>query len=709
MGIRAKLLILLLLIALLPLLVVSRLQRSASVRLGERLAAQVRQTLAEDATLQLRQLVNDSGLLLRYDRQTIERALRTQAREVENRLAGELPAHPPRVFFAGDFDSATGQVPDLVPSPKHFLAPGNTRATPMPVTYAEQVFKLAPGVEPEAVADDISRLTGMVPTYRFLTNEHPDLLYWNYTSLESGVHSSYPGHGGYPGHYDPRQRPWYRQAMESDGVAWTGPMADASSQRLIMTAALRVAGPDGRPAGVTAIDIPLSDLLSRIELPAEWAPDSNILLVRIGQPPNGGDCTPYVIARQIYRSRTQRWDVSIDLTRLESNDAAKLDRTIEHMGRSESGVEEMPYQGRRSLWAYGLIHERLYLVVIAPYNLVVARAADAESYANDLTLRQLELTSIVLGAVVVIVVLLALVISNRITDPVRRLVGAAKRLAGGDLQARVEVSNRDELGEMGRAFNTMVPQLVDNVRMRHALTLATEVQRDLLPHNAPQQPGLDVDGGSIFCDETGGDYYDFLDLSALGLHRLGIAVGDVTGHGVPAALLMATVRALLRSHAVQPGNLGRILADINVHMTSDTAVGQFTTLFYAVVDGKQRTIRWANAGHDPAILYDPETDTFDELGGAGIPLGIEADYTYTESRRYNLKPGQVIIIGTDGIWESRNSDRRPFGKDALRDFIRQHAHQSATQIVAAMSERLAEYRGQTPQEDDATLVVIRIE
>jgi sigma-B regulation protein RsbU (phosphoserine phosphatase) len=261
---------------------------------------------------------------------------------------------------------------------------------------------------------------------------------------------------------------------------------------------------------------------------------------------------------------------------------------------------------------------------------------------------------------------------------------------------------------MGRAFNAMVPQLQDNMRMRQSLALANQVQRNLLPQKAPEIDGLDVAGRSIFCDETGGDYYDFLTLSRIGPRSLGVAVGDVTGHGISAALLMATARALLRSHAIHPGNLGRIMADINGHMTADTAVEQFTTLFYAVIDGEQRSIRWANAGHDPAIVYDPATDAFDELDGAGIPLGIEAGSEYKELRRDSLAAGQVVVVGTDGIWETRNGDGRMFGKAGLRELIRRHARDSAEAIATAITESLAAYRESKPQEDDVTLVVIKV-
>jgi sigma-B regulation protein RsbU (phosphoserine phosphatase) len=339
---------------------------------------------------------------------------------------------------------------------------------------------------------------------------------------------------------------------------------------------------------------------------------------------------------------------------------------------------------------------------------IVSEAVSAEKYVLGLTVQQLELTGAVLASVVLIVVVVALVISQRITSPVDKLVGAARQVAGGDFSAQVRIPNHDELGEMGQAFNAMVPQLQDSMRMRQSLALAMQVQQNLLPQRPPLIDGLDVAGTSLFCDETGGDYYDFLNLTKLGPDHLGVAVGDVTGHGIPAALLMATTRALLRSHAIHPGNLGGIMVDINEHFTADTLAGQFTTLFYAVLDAKQRTIRWSSAGHDPAIVYDPATDAFDELGGAGIPLGIDATATYEELSRNGLQPGEIIVIGTDGIWETRNGDGRPFGKDALRNLIRRHADCPADEIAEAITNALAEFRQSKPQEDDVTLVVIKI-
>jgi sigma-B regulation protein RsbU (phosphoserine phosphatase) len=709
MGIRAKLLILLLIIALGPLIVVSWLQNRATARLGDDLATEIRKTLADNATLQLRQLVDDAGLILKRDRELVEQALRTQAREADNCLAAEPPRTRPRVYFSSDYDLAATAPPGMVVSPKHYTAPGGAEATPLPVDYDEEVFKLAPGVKLSDVADDVARLAKMVRTYQFLTEKHAELFYWNHTCLENGVHSSYPGHGGYPADYDPRRRLWYQSALRTDDVVWTGPMVDASSHRILMTVAMRLNRPDGSIAGVTAIDVPLSDLLARVKLPAEWAAQATVLLVRRSTDPRTGEPSATIIAQQDYRWRERPWEAPISHETLESADTDRLRAMLNDMQRHESGVQEMAYKGRRSLWAYGLMHEQnVYLVVVAPYDVIVAEAVSTERYVLGLTLHQLELTGAVLASVVLIVIVLALIMSRRITSPVHKLVGAARQVADGDFSTQVRIRNRDELGEMGQAFNAMVPQLQDSIRMRQSLALAMQVQRNLLPQRPPLIDGLDVAGLSLFCDETGGDYYDFLNLSSLGPNQLGVAVGDVTGHGISAALLMATTRALLRSHAIHPGDLGRIMADINEHLTADTLVGQFTTLFYAVLDGKQKTIRWSSAGHDPAIIYSPATGTFDELGGAGIPLGIEAGATYQELNRNSLQPGEIIVIGTDGVWETHNGDGEPFGKDALRELIRRHADGPAEEIAQAITKSLAQFRQSKPQEDDVTLVVIKI-
>ncbi|NMC48454.1 MAG: PP2C family protein-serine/threonine phosphatase, partial [Desulfovibrio sp.] len=272
--------------------------------------------------------------------------------------------------------------------------------------------------------------------------------------------------------------------------------------------------------------------------------------------------------------------------------------------------------------------------------------------------------------------------------------------------ARAHPRGHDELAELGGIFNDMAPQLADRVRMRESLELAMEVQHRLLPKAPPRVPGLDMAALSIYCDETGGDYYDFFTFTGKKSGRLGVVVGDVTGHGVGAALLMATARALLRPRAEEGGTPGEVMAGVNRDLTLDTmGTGRFMTLFYLEIDQATHRLAWARAGHDPALLYDPRSGTFLELDGRGVPLGVVEDASYEDKSATGVPAGAMLVIGSDGIWETRGPDGEMFGKDRLRDIVRDKAAAGSKAVLEAVVQALDDFRGDCPQEDDVTLVV----
>jgi predicted ATPase/serine phosphatase RsbU (regulator of sigma subunit)/tRNA A-37 threonylcarbamoyl transferase component Bud32 len=237
-----------------------------------------------------------------------------------------------------------------------------------------------------------------------------------------------------------------------------------------------------------------------------------------------------------------------------------------------------------------------------------------------------------------------------------------------------------------------------------ALNLAQEVQQNLLPQRLPRLASIDVAGRSLYCDETGGDYFDFLELSE---NRLGVVVGDVTGHGVAAALLMASVRGFLRARATQSESAAEIIAGVNRLTAVDTAeTGQFMTLFYLVLDQHTRRITWVRAGHDPGLLYCPHTDRFEELAGAGLALGIDEDWPFKDFSR-TLEPGQIVLLTTDGIFEAHNPAGEMFGKDRFKAVVRENAGLEAEGLRKAVFQAVTEFRGTEPQEDDITLVVLK--
>ncbi len=725
MGIRWKLLILLLTIALLPLVFVAVLDRRGVLALGEQLGAEARAALTERTFAQLRQLIRDHATLIRHQRNALETTLRAQARAVEQRLAAEKPESR-AVYFDEAYADPAQRPSDLTESPRHrrykdHRAEGgaapvdNARpadgGSPMQVSWDEQVYVLAPGVKREDVAEDIARLSSMPAEYRFLKQAHPDLIYWQVTSLQNGLHTSYPGHGGYPDGFDPRDRPWYQVPRQRGRLVWIGPYYDASSEERILTVAMPVRRPNGSFAGVTAIDVTVADVVAGMKLPdlAAFAARSMLVLVK-PDPDSPSRRRAAVIARPGIDPESRRWSTQLAVEWLESDDPEMTDELIADLSKGQFGDLRAPYRGEDSLWAYGPVDdEGAFLVAIVPFDTAVAQAIAAEKDALERTWAQLGATGAVAGLVILIVVLCALVGSRQVTEPIRRLVATADRIARGELDARAQVLSNDEFGRLAHDFNAMVPKLKERLELKQSLNLAMEVQQNLLPHSPPNVDGFDVAGKSIYCDETGGDYYDYLDLSTIGPRRLGIVVGDVTGHGVAAAMLMTTGRALLRSRAAASnGDLKEMLSSLNRILDADMGDDRFMTLFYMVLDSDKLEARWATAGHDAAVTYDPAIDEFGELAGCDLPLGIDPDWVFTEHPPLQLSAGQIVVIGTDGIWEARNPERKFFGKDALREVIRANAAGSASEICDAITDAVARFRRGRPQEDDVTLVVIKV-
>jgi sigma-B regulation protein RsbU (phosphoserine phosphatase) len=262
--------------------------------------------------------------------------------------------------------------------------------------------------------------------------------------------------------------------------------------------------------------------------------------------------------------------------------------------------------------------------------------------------------------------------------------------------------------DQGRTIGNMA-FVTDMTENKKALALAGEVQKSLLPQEKPTVTGLDVAGRNVSCDEIGGDYFDFIWRRESPDAPFNVVVGDITGHGVDSALLMTSARAFLRMRASQPGSMAEIVSAMNLHLTQDVLEsGRFMTLFYLSVDMSKDCIAWIRAGHDPAVIYDPVRDRFEELKGEGIALGVNEAYAYKINRKEGIADGQVIAIGTDGIWEAFNQDGQMFGKERFREIIRRHASAGADDILNAVYSEVTRFAEGRKSEDDITLVIIKV-
>ncbi len=306
-------------------------------------------------------------------------------------------------------------------------------------------------------------------------------------------------------------------------------------------------------------------------------------------------------------------------------------------------------------------------------------------------------------------ILLTMLVSKNLSSPFKEILKTLKAIKNGIYDKKVRVTSNDEIGYTGDVINEMTEGLKERKHLRQSLDLAMEVQQNLMPKADPQVPGLDIAGTSIYCEETGGDYYDYLTIGKNGEGKIGVIVGDVSDHGIQSALLMTTARAFLRQRASLSSDLDRIVYDVNKQLSHDVEdSGRFMTLFFSEIDRRNNRIRWVRAGHDPAMIYDPTSNSFKDLDGSGLALGV-FEHTVYHQFEYNIKPGQIILIGTDGIWESRNPDGKMFGKERFKDIIKTHADLPAKKMVGTVISALDEFSHPLEKEDDVTLVIVKVE
>jgi sigma-B regulation protein RsbU (phosphoserine phosphatase) len=311
----------------------------------------------------------------------------------------------------------------------------------------------------------------------------------------------------------------------------------------------------------------------------------------------------------------------------------------------------------------------------------------------------------VMGVLMAAVINLIVSYSKNLKLLFKNETGVLEKVTRGDLSRRVPVATHDEFGVIAGHTNTMIDGLQHRLQLITALKLAEEVQQNLLPASPPALSGLDIAGISNYCDETGGDYFDYFPFTN---GDLGIVVADASEHGVSAALLMTTVRALLRQKVAMESDIARIVTDVNHELARDVAAsGRFMTMFFLKIEPATGTLHWVRAGHEPAILYNAEDDIFLELAGEGMAMGVDENLEYRKNDHRGWSPGSIAVVGTDGIREAQNANGEMFGINRFRTAIRKHAAESAERIKNHIIEDLEAFQGEAPQEDDITLVVIK--
>ena len=348
--------------------------------------------------------------------------------------------------------------------------------------------------------------------------------------------------------------------------------------------------------------------------------------------------------------------------------------------------------------------------------LVMVFTRDIEWLANiaqdpeSITSAQLSVTYeilFIMGVLMVLVINLILSYSENLKILFNNETLILEKVRNGDLTSKVPVATQDEFGVIAEHTNHMIDGLRHRFELIHSLKLAEEVQQNLLPTKSPYLQNYDVSGVSLYCDQTGGDYYDYFLLPD---GKLGITVADACGHGVGAAMLMTTVRAFLISAVENYTDPARLVNHINRLISKDCASsGSFTTMFFLEIDPASDRLQWVRAGHEPALLYQKRLGQITRLGGRGIVLGIDESFVFETQVSDDIQKGDIILIGTDGIYETRNKENRVFGQESVKRILADNCDQSAAAIQKILMSEVKKFRNAEDQEDDITLVVIKVQ
>ncbi|HEX6482457.1 MAG TPA: SpoIIE family protein phosphatase, partial [Ktedonobacteraceae bacterium] len=298
-----------------------------------------------------------------------------------------------------------------------------------------------------------------------------------------------------------------------------------------------------------------------------------------------------------------------------------------------------------------------------------------------------------------------------------RLVKATGQFAGGDYSQRVPATKRDEIGQLERQFNTMAEQLVESIaqqkllveqhtrqeeraRIEQELHTARLIQLSLLPKEHPALPGWQISTYYQAAREVGGDLYDFLPFED---GRLGLVIGDVTDKGMPAALVMASTRSMLRAAAQATDSPGEVLARVNDLLYADIPEKMFVTCFYAILDPASGRLRYANAGHDLPYCQHPGSAC--ELRATGMPLGLMPGMRY-EEQEVVLAQNENVLFYTDGLVEAHDSRREMFGFPRLQTLLAEYADEAS--LIDFLLTELKGFTGEGwEQEDDMTLLTLQ--
>jgi sigma-B regulation protein RsbU (phosphoserine phosphatase) len=496
----------------------------------------------------------------------------------------------------------------------------------------------------------------------------------------------------YDWYRDPRYT-WFSAPKSLGQPVWSNPYFDEGAGNVLMATYSAPFRFNESFGGVTTVDIDLPRLHKTVGGDFE-EPLDFVVLNRDGR---------FVYDRDPSRIMTR---TIFDVAAQQNNPA--LDALGRRMLQGASGVAQIEsWDSSERQW--------VFFTPIKSANWVFACRLPESRILADVRQRTIGWGA-ALSVTLLLIVACVVVVSRLISAPIVALKEKVLEVGGGNLDARINGNSRtEEIRQLARSFNRMTSELRSHVqrlateqaarqRIEHDLDIAREIQRGLLPTATPLLAGYELAGLSLPADKTGGDYYDWQTAPD---GRTLVTLADVTGHGVGPALVTAVCRAYSRAGFATGHEFAKLIGHLNDLLVADLAGTRFVTFAAALLDPQTQHVELISAGHGPIVHYIAAEHRLFEYNGTELPLGIISPLDYAPAVRIDLRPGDLLLLITDGFFEWAKTDGERFGLKRLRQSILESAHLPTPEVIARIHATVREFAGGAPQGDDVTAVAIR--
>ncbi|NLD48455.1 MAG: SpoIIE family protein phosphatase [Clostridiaceae bacterium] len=519
--------------------------------------------------------------------------------------------------------------------------------------------------------------------------------------------------------YDPRKRPWYLQASEERGVIWTDTYKDAFGNGLMVTCSMACFDKDGNLRGVLGADVTLKALNEQV-INTQIGNLGYALLV---------DEKGKVIFRPGLDVKDEKWDESFKTDDLTQTDNEDLKKIVNNMTERKTGVEVCSFDNGKKYIAYAPVTSTNWsLAVVMPLEEIVkpivetrdritSATKSTENYISVFISDVIVRFGIIFAILLIIMVIAATGLSGRIINP-RLALGEGVRIVGdGNLEYNLSLRTGDEIEDLAKAFNKMTLDLktyiknlnettAEKERIESELKIAHSIQNSMLPRIFPPFPErkeIDIFASMEPAKEVGGDFYDFFFIDE---NKLCFVMADVSGKGVPAALFMVIAKTLIKNQALLKMPAEEILTSVNVMLYADNDECMFVTAFLAILEVDTGRLTFSNAGHNPPLLkrHDGEYEWVAAKKGF-VLAGMEN--TKFQANELTIGKGDMLFLYTDGVTEAMDIEGKLFSDQRLKDTLNKLKNLEGKELTAGIRNEIREHVKDAPQSDDITMMVLK--